>query len=625
MYKLSLINDKNPSKIDEVIGIAFDNIHTITATKNYSPFMFNDGKRNQANSNPKNLICFDIDDTLELKKAIEICSRFKSLIVTTKSHQVDKKGLICDRFRIIIPIDKDVPKEHFKSFYISLSKYLTLDNAIDTACNDVSRFFYPNINQEVYYSTSSIIISYDEVMPKLTEIVKVDNYENRELLNNELPHNFIFKDGSIFSSYEYLTINETVKIRCFNPHHEDKNPSAFISRNPNSNKLFCSCSSCSETKFIKYPNEDGIMNTHNPLSSNNIIANATAKKTEIINYSLDDEAFTIDDINALKDIEMLITGFLPKNHITLIYAPSNIGKTTSTMGVINHILQIDKSKDMTCYYLDYDNGANTMKPHLLKILKSVNNLKYISHDRTSREKLILKLQAKIRNDEDLSKSIFVFDSLQHFVDKDISSTKSEPDLKELFELMKKLRKLGATIIILSHTTKEKDVAGKEFQFRGLNIIKDNTDNMFFLTRENNTKYLYKREKSRADIKEFIEAKYNHDNVYIESFGDLDSKEFYVMTQQEKDKMFISEVQALLRTNGVMEKKAIVDSLKESDFFLDIGINKLRDKIDLYTDKYWKMELSGERKQKHSYRIIDVTQQYIDDINVFINNSKSHKG
>lgn len=617
MFKLSIINNNNPSIIDEVIEVAFNDIHTITASKNYSPFIFNDEKRNQVNSNTQNLICFDIDDTMELKKAIEICSRFKSLIVTTKSHQVNKKGLICDRYRIIIPIDKYIPKEQFKSFYKNLSKYLTLDNAIDTACNDVSRFFYPNPKQEVYYSTSSVIISFDEVTPVLDEVVIVNNYENRELLNNELSHNFTFKDGSIFSSYEYLAINETVKIRCFNEHHEDKHPSAFVSRNPNSGKLFCSCSSCNETKFIKYPNEDGIMNTHNPLSSNNIIANTTANKTESVSYSLDDEAFTIDEINALKDIEMLITGFLPKNHITLIYAPSNIGKTTSTMGVINHILQLDKSKDMTCYYLDYDNGANTMKPHLLKILKSVNNLKYISHDRTSREKLILKLQAKIRNDEDLSKSIFVFDSLQHFVDKDISSTKSEPDLKELFELMKKLRKLGATIIILSHTTKEKDTTGKEFQFRGLNIIKDNTDNMFFLTRENNTKYLYKREKARADIKEFIEAKYNHDNVYIESFGDLDSKEFYVMTQQEKDKMFISEVQALLRTNGMMEKKAIVDNLKESDFFLDIGINKLRDKIDLYTDKYWKMELTGNRKQKHSYRIIDVTQQYIDDINILI--------
>ena len=619
MYKISIVSNLNPSLIDEVIGVEFNELHTITATRNYSPFTFNDGKRNQLNSKTHNLICFDIDDTLELKKAIDLCSNFKSLIVTTKSHQVDKKGLICDRFRILIPIDKDIPKEQFKSFYSDLSKYLTLDNAIDKACNDVARYFYNNPNQEVFYSSSSNIISYDEVMPKLNEVIKVNNYQDTSLLNNELPYNFIFKNGMSFESYEYLAIGETVKIRCFNTHHEDKNPSAFISRNPNSGKLFVSCSSCNETKFIKYPNEDRIMNNHNPLNSINIISNANVKKAEFIDYSLDNEAFTIDDINALKDIEMLIDGFFAKNQITLFYAPSNIGKTTSTMGLLNHILQ--KEKDMKCYYLDYDNGANTMKPHLIKILKEINSFKYISHDKTPRDKTIAMLQNEVNKQADLSQKIFVFDSLQHFIDGDISSSKSEPFIKAFFDLLKALRTLGATMVILSHTTKEKDITGKEFQFRGSNIIKDNTDNMFFLTRENNTKYVYKKEKSRGDKKEFIEAKYNHDSVLIESFNDLDLKEFSRITQEEKDKLFINEVQALLRTNGIMEKKAIVDYLKQSDFFLDIGINKLRDKLDLYTGKYWKMELTGDRKQKHSYKIIDIVQQHIIDINSFIENSK----
>jgi hypothetical protein len=158
MYKISIINDKNPSLIDDVVGVEFNQLHTITSTRNYSPFTFNDGKRNQVNSKTHNLICFDIDDTLELEKAIDLCSNFKSLIVTTKSHQLDKKGLICDRFRILIPIDKDIPKDKFKSFYGDLSKYLTLDNAIDNACNDVARYFYNNPNQEVFYSSSSNII-----------------------------------------------------------------------------------------------------------------------------------------------------------------------------------------------------------------------------------------------------------------------------------------------------------------------------------------------------------------------------------------------------------------------------------------------------------------------------------
>ena len=46
MYKISIINDKNPSIIDDVVGIEFNQLHNITSTKNYSPFTFNDGKRN---------------------------------------------------------------------------------------------------------------------------------------------------------------------------------------------------------------------------------------------------------------------------------------------------------------------------------------------------------------------------------------------------------------------------------------------------------------------------------------------------------------------------------------------------------------------------------------------------
>ena len=39
-----------------------------------------------------------------IDKAKEIFKGFKYFICTTKSHQKEKKGLVCDRFRIILPI-----------------------------------------------------------------------------------------------------------------------------------------------------------------------------------------------------------------------------------------------------------------------------------------------------------------------------------------------------------------------------------------------------------------------------------------------------------------------------------------------------------------------------------------
>lgn len=69
--------------------------------------------------------------------------------------------------------------------------------------------------------------------------------------------------------------------------------------------------------------------------------------------------------------------------------------------------------------------------------------------------------------EDLNKLIFCFDSLQHFVNTDLSSAKGAWIKKELFERFKKLRKLGATIFIISHTTKEKIVMVKKNEFLGI--------------------------------------------------------------------------------------------------------------------------------------------------------------
>lgn len=100
--------------------------------------------------------------------------------------------------------------------------------------------------------------------------------------------------------------------------------------------------------------------------------------------------------------------------------PSNIGKTTATMGLLNHILKRDD--DLHAFYFDYDNGANTMKKHLVKVVQNVSKFKYVSFDKTPLTKLFTIIKGMYSSD--LINHIFVFDSLQHFVPTDLSSTKS---------------------------------------------------------------------------------------------------------------------------------------------------------------------------------------------------------
>ena len=81
----------------------------------FSPYTFRNGFKTDFNwSNDKqDLLVFDIDDGLSLAEAQKMFKRYKYLIGTTKSHQVSKKSVICDRYRLCLPAiniprDKDI-------------------------------------------------------------------------------------------------------------------------------------------------------------------------------------------------------------------------------------------------------------------------------------------------------------------------------------------------------------------------------------------------------------------------------------------------------------------------------------------------------------------------------------
>jgi len=345
----------------------------------------------------------------------------------------------------------------------------------------------------------------------------------------------------------------------------------------------------------KTPQEiEEICNCTNSNTSNKGIINTVYDKLNKIIYSK-------KEIEALKDIKMQIDNFIPRNHITMIYAPSNTGKTTATLGLMNYILKNDKS--MTCYYCDYDNGVNTMKPHLLKILNNTDKFNYISHDKASKE-LLMPILIELTK-ENLENFIFVFDSLQHFIDSDISSTKSEPALKKLFELMKRLRGAGATIIILSHTTKEKDMNGKETTFRGLNIIKDNLDNMFYLIRQGNDSYIFNNQKSRANISSIIKSTYNHDKVMLSDFKAINNDEYKQLQNKKQDEIIINIIRDLLKRDGSKCQKDILELLKEDDN-IHIGKDKIKIILSRYINKFWTMKKTGARNHINSYTLIEAT-------------------
>lgn len=92
------------------IKIPFQKIMDLVKSKfNYSAGLFKDGYRNKENYlSYADLVILDIDDGLTIKDCKMMFEAFTYIIATTKSHQKEKNGKICDRYRLILPTETPI-------------------------------------------------------------------------------------------------------------------------------------------------------------------------------------------------------------------------------------------------------------------------------------------------------------------------------------------------------------------------------------------------------------------------------------------------------------------------------------------------------------------------------------
>jgi len=71
----------------------------------YSPYSWKNGvkKSKQFDNSRQNILVLDIDDGLTINEVQSMFSKYKYLLATTKSHMIEKKGVICQRFRLLLP------------------------------------------------------------------------------------------------------------------------------------------------------------------------------------------------------------------------------------------------------------------------------------------------------------------------------------------------------------------------------------------------------------------------------------------------------------------------------------------------------------------------------------------
>lgn len=140
--------------------IKWEDFHKVLTTEGicYSAHSFKDGYRKSDNAiTGFQLVILDIDDGVPLDTAKVLFDDYTYLIATTRSHQKDKKGLICDRYRIILPMEYalDLEPDTYSKMMNNLYDDLPID--VDRATKDIARFYYSSKDAEYYYNEGSLI------------------------------------------------------------------------------------------------------------------------------------------------------------------------------------------------------------------------------------------------------------------------------------------------------------------------------------------------------------------------------------------------------------------------------------------------------------------------------------
>lgn len=121
----------------------------------------------------QNLFIIDVDDGLTIDEAKSLFHDYTYLIATTKSHQKDKNGISCDRFRLILPT---ISKFHLEPKVYS-ETYINVLNAIgvpeaDSKCRNPSRWYYGNPDGEYWYNEGQTLLDIRPYIPDSSENIK---------------------------------------------------------------------------------------------------------------------------------------------------------------------------------------------------------------------------------------------------------------------------------------------------------------------------------------------------------------------------------------------------------------------------------------------------------------------
>lgn len=159
---LSIMKDNANASV-----VAVDTLERLKALileSDWSPAIFKNNYRNNANFESTSLMVLDIDEGIDIKKALELFAPYRFILATTRSHQKDKHGVVCDRFRVILFLSKEVKdRDTFTATWFALQKEFPF---IDEKCKDPARFFYKCTDAFIHLNPNGKTIDPVAALPK---------------------------------------------------------------------------------------------------------------------------------------------------------------------------------------------------------------------------------------------------------------------------------------------------------------------------------------------------------------------------------------------------------------------------------------------------------------------------
>ena len=138
---------------------------------NYSMGTFKNNDRSNKSFISADAVALDFDGGLSITEAKLRFAQYQHIIAPTRNNQVEKHGVVCDRFRVIIPLEETINNQ--EDYKETVKQLMKSNPEADPACKDAARMFYPSVSISSLKHTGRAISVRRFVKKEKTKIISV--------------------------------------------------------------------------------------------------------------------------------------------------------------------------------------------------------------------------------------------------------------------------------------------------------------------------------------------------------------------------------------------------------------------------------------------------------------------